>query len=123
MVSRRKKALILIALAVAVVIPAGLIYARLTNGDPIESGLYFKAIPLHEKPDNCWNLTDPDEFVLEAIRNPNVWVWVNQTTETYTRQMLEHGRSENVCYEGSYYCIVAINVDNWASLRRAVPEE
>jgi len=120
MVSRRRVLILIVLVAVAVAaIPATLIYAKLISGEPNESGLYFKAIRLHKKPDNYWNLTDPDEFVLEAIQNPGDWVRANETTETYTRQIFEHNRSDNVCYEGAYYHIEAIDVDPpWLTLTK-----
>ena len=83
--------------------------ATVYDGIPWETGLYFKAEVFKAQPHNYWNLTDPDPYILEAINNPDKWVWVNQTEETFLEQASP--KFECFIYQGILYSYRIVFLD------------
>jgi len=73
--SRKWKLLFLILLIASISIQAYSIYASTTA---VENGWKkrrwcYRVHPLEYIADDCWNLTNPDQYILDAIQNPGEW--------------------------------------------------
>lgn len=68
------KIFFLVLLIATISIQGYSLYADATVKE-VRSSTYFSyiAFPLDYEPENYWNLTDPDQYILEAIENPGNW--------------------------------------------------
>lgn len=70
--SRKWKLLFLILLIVSTVAQGYSVYTSETVVNERIAWCYV-VHPLDYIADDCWNLTDPDQYILEAIQNPDEW--------------------------------------------------
>lgn len=73
------------------------------------SGLYYKTKLLDYEPEEYWVLTEPDEYILEAIENPGRSVLVNVTESTFLKQ--KPHKVVNIRYEDNYYNVQLSDVE------------
>ena len=73
------------------------------------TGLYYKTKLLDYEPEEYWVLTEPDEYILEAIENPSRSVLVNVTESTFLKQ--KPHKVVNIRYEDNYYNVQLSDVE------------
>ena len=77
----RIKIFFLILLIFSIIIQGYSVYAySMVRNRELSRIWCYRATPLDYISEDCWNLTDPDPYILEAIQNPGEW------TETFRRQ-------------------------------------
>ena len=103
------------------------VHASTLSPLPFEEGADYVVLQYHAleiaKPLHYWALTDPDEYVLDAIAHAHdppttaVWdgqnvsfcylVYVRANETTFVYQVYAHGQVWDVEYEGHYYALDA----------------
>jgi hypothetical protein len=68
---------------------------------------------VNNKPEDYWNLTEPDKYLLEAIENPGKWIVVglNSTTREILSKHIWPTHEPFFQYNGTYYTFDFANVD------------
>lgn len=104
--SCRIKVCLLLLLAASVAIEGYAIYANAKVEE--EKKIQYLCLmvqPVDFKPEKHWNLTDPDQYVLEAIRNPGVYTepfYYEDSTFWYAADE-NQGPYGYFYYNGTYY--------------------
>jgi len=97
------KVFVLLLLFATAIFVGYVVHVRSQSEIPV-GGLFYKATLLEETPNEYWDLTDPDIWILEAINNPGQLIEVNQTATTFLENYL--GPS-NIRYDNKYYFVTA----------------
>lgn len=88
------KLFFLTLLIVSIAVQGYSIYAYVKAENEWKSGGWsYMVHPLDYIANDCWNLTDPDQYILEAIQNPDEWTeWFDRRDSSFfsTAPWYEH---------------------------------